>query len=166
MKRAVSVLAVLGGVAGVLAVLGQPASLGDAYLCYQGAPVRAKFLPAFVPRPGTDVADRFDAGGKLDVTKPRALCNPAEVDGRPRVEQAIRLEAFKVKRTRTKPPQPKITPGLVEVTNTLGTLTLAVGSVQHLLRPASGFDGPNGAPALPLMMFAPVPMNTSLPICT
>jgi hypothetical protein len=149
MKRAASVLALLGAVAGVLALLGQPAPLGDAYLCYHGAPVRAKFLPSFVPRPGTDVADRFDPGGKLDVTKPRALCNPAEVDGQPRVEQAIRLEAFKVKRTRTKPPQPKIAPGLVEVTNTLGTLTLAVGSVQHLLRPASGFDGPNGAPALP-----------------
>jgi len=149
MKRAVSIVALLGAVAGVLALLGQPASLGDAYLCYAGAPVRAKFLPSFVPRPGTDVADRFDPGGKLDVTKPRALCNPAEVNGRPRVEQAIRLEAFKVKRTRTKPPQPKIAPGLVEVTNALGTLTLAVGSVQHLLRPASGFDGPNGAPALP-----------------
>lgn len=149
MKRAVSIVALLGAVAGVLALLGQPASFGDAYLCYVGAPVRAKFLPSFVPRPGTDVGDRFDAGGKLDVTKPRALCNPAEVDGRPRVEQAIRLEAFKVKQTRTKPPRPKIRPGLVEVTNSLGTLTLAVGSVQHLLRPASGFDGPNGAPALP-----------------
>lgn len=149
MSRIVSLFALLGAVAGVLALLGQPAPLGDAYLCYQGAPARAKFLPPFVPRPGTDVADRFDPGAKLDVTKPRALCNPAEVNGAPRVEPQIRLEAFKVKRTRTKPPQPKITPGLVEVTNSLGTLTLAVGSTQHVLRPATSFEGPNGAPILP-----------------
>ena len=40
-------------------------------------------------------------------------------------------------------------PGLVKISNQLGTLTLGVKAAERLLRPASGADGPNGAPALP-----------------
>jgi hypothetical protein len=99
MRSAVASAAVLVAVAGLLALVGQPAPRGDAYLCYQGVPIRAPFLPAFVARPGTVVVDRFSSASpqdqhRLDVTKPVAVCNPAGVDGRDPVEPATRLEGY------------------------------------------------------------------------
>lgn len=149
MKRLFAPVASIAALVGVLAVLGQPTPLGDAYVCYRGAAVRGPFLPTFVPRPGALVGDRFAAATRLDVTKPLAVCNPAEVAGSVRVEPATRLEAFRARRTRTVPAQPKIAPGLVAVTNQLGTLVLDVKTPERVLRPASGLEGPNGAPALP-----------------
>jgi hypothetical protein len=149
MTRVLASLASVGAVLGLVALIGQPVPRGDAYVCYKGAAVRAPFLPAFVPRLGALVADRFAALTRLDVTKPLSVCNPATVDGQDPDEPATRLEAFRTRRTRSVPKQPKVEPGVIAITNELGTLTLAVKSAERLLRPASGLDGPNGAPALP-----------------
>ncbi len=149
MKSVLAAVASLGALLGLLTLMGQPAPAGDAYVCYKGAAVRAPFLPVFFPRPGTLIGDRFTMAARLDVSKPLAVCNPAEVDGDAPSEPATRLEAFRTRRTRTVPAQPKILPGVVEIRNELGTLKLDLKAAERLLRPASGVDGPNGAPALP-----------------
>ncbi|MBP1689576.1 MAG: hypothetical protein H6Q34_149, partial [Deltaproteobacteria bacterium] len=81
MRSAAAIAAALAAVVGVLALVGQPAPSGDAYLCYKGVPIHAPFLPVFVPRLGTVVVDRFSSASardqhRLDVTKPIAVCNP------------------------------------------------------------------------------------------
>ena len=49
MTRVVTSLASVGAILGLVALIGQPTSVGDAYVCYKGAAVRAPFLPAAKP---------------------------------------------------------------------------------------------------------------------
>ena len=147
---AVAVAAVLGA----LALVGQPATPGDHYLCYKGRAVRGPFLPMFEPQRGVTVLDRFSSAAILDqhrtdVTRSLDVCNPAAVDGASPSEPATRLQTYLTRLTRTVPAQPKTVPGRVTVANEFGTLVLKLRAADRLARPASGADGPNGAPALP-----------------
>ena len=77
MRRGLAMGGMLGAVAGLLALIGQPAARGDAYLCYKGLPIRAQFLPAFMSRPGTIVVDRFGSAALRDPHRLDIVSNDA-----------------------------------------------------------------------------------------
>jgi hypothetical protein len=86
-----------------------------------------------VPRRDGDTDDQFSVSdGKL-VTKPFALCNPADVDGAPAVSLADPLTCYKIK-------GPKLDPAdrpTLQAANQLGTVKLQAVKPYLLCVPSS-----------------------------
>ena len=131
----------------------QPAPTLDQYLCLRGAASRhADRALRFTPHDELSVRDRLiaaasAASAQVDLRKAAGLCVPTAAPGTPLVDAATHLELYDARFSRTRPPQPRIVPGVQHVTNALGSEDLRVQQIEEVLIPSSAVFDPPPAPA-------------------
>jgi hypothetical protein len=117
----------------------------DHFLCYKARPT--KDSPKFDPRT-VALADQFDAVARnFDVTRPLSLCNPADKKGEGITDPTTHLKGYRIRLTKTAPPQPPGVKHAVRVTNQFGELLLDTLRPDRLLVPtAKSLTGPVDSP--------------------
>jgi hypothetical protein len=115
----------------------------DPFLCYKGK--TSKLGDPFVTPPTVTLADAFES---LDVTvqKPKGLCTPAELNGRPLADAATHLENYPLKALKG---QPKHVRQTALVKNALGTITVQTQKPAFLLGPTNESPVADPAPVGP-----------------
>ncbi len=137
---------------GAVSASAQPS--GDPFVCYKGRSLGSRGgLPSFTAREGDVVLDTFSTARpedqhKIDLPKPLGLCAPASVEGELILDDAVHLEAYDLRVTKTAPRQPRHADSVHHVVNRFGQLKLRVEAEDRLLTPTRKENGTGGADAL------------------